>query len=59
MRPVLCPCNIFSRPCFVVMQLGFCLILMCCQLLPFLGFLPPTPFFPSWAGGGDVQCIYL
>lgn len=42
------------------MQLGFRVLLICCHLLNFLGFLPPTPFFPPWAGGGgNVQYIYL
>lgn len=49
----------FFSVSFVVMQHGFCMLLMCCHLLPFLGFLPPTPFSPPRAGGGNVQCIYL
>lgn len=57
--PALCRNKTFFPVSFVVMQHGFCMLLMCCHLLPFLGFLPPTPFFPPRAGGGNVQCIYL
>ena len=58
--PALCRCNTFFSASFVAMQLGFCVLLMCCHLLPFLGFLPPTPFFPPEAVGGMCNAfIYI
>lgn len=50
----------FSPASSVILQHGFCVLLVCCHSLPFMGFLPPTSLFPPWWVGGMCSAfIYI